>query len=224
MRKKMLLSTVIVLCILTAGITGYAFGSGSIQLVINGNTVKTDVAPQSVNGRVLVPISTIANELHTKVLWDADNQSVIVNPDELKSEADINRSMWVDARNKIVQYFIAYDDRDQEAALSLLDEKFTSNRFNLTELIPVGGLTANIVDYHFKDVAYTKSKYVVRVQVVTKNAQDDLKIADWDFILSGAHPSNGKITSINVVNGTERALDTYTVFPGLTIDKMDYSK
>lgn len=223
MRKK-LLSTAIVLSILTAGITGYAFASGSIKLVINGNSVKTDVAPKSINGRVMVPISTIANELHTRVIWDSKNQSVIVNPDEIKSEADIDRSMWVDARNKILQFFIAYDNRDRETALTLFDEKFTSNRFNLTELIPVGGLTSNVVDFQFKDVAYVKSKYVVRVQVVTKNAQDDLKIADWDFAISGTHPSNGKITSINVVSGTERALDTYTVFPGLTVDKMDYSK
>lgn len=222
--KKKLLSTAIVLSILTAGITGYVFASGSIKLVINGNSVKTDVAPKSINGRVMVPISTIANELHTKVTWDSNNQSVIVNPDEIKSEVDIDRSMWVDARNKILQFFVAYDNRDRETALTLFDEKFTSNRFNLTELIPVGGLTSNIVDFQFKDVAYVKSKYVVRVQVVTKNAQDDLKIADWDFVISGTHPSNGKITSINVVSGTERALDTYTVFPGLTVDKMDYSK
>lgn len=182
------------------------------------------MAPKVVNGRVLVPISTISNELHSNVLWDAKKQSVIVNLDVLVSETEISRSDWIYGRNKILEFFVAFDNRDREKAQSLLDKDYTSNRFSRSELMPTGGLTENIVDYQFKDVAFINSKLTVLVQVVTKLSSDDLKIADWKFTISGPNAYSGKISSLQVLENTERPLSHYTVFPGLTIDNKDLGK
>ncbi|WP_368601037.1 stalk domain-containing protein [Paenibacillus glucanolyticus] len=37
-----------------------SFGSGKIDIVVNGENIATDVAPKNVNSRVMVPISTIS--------------------------------------------------------------------------------------------------------------------------------------------------------------------
>ena len=221
MKKKIILSVSLSL-LLVLGITGAVFASGNVKLIINGKSIATDVSPKVVNGRVLVPISTVSKELHSVVQWDAAKNSVIVNPDTWTSEQEIDRGVWVWSRNKILEFFIAYDSRDMEGALALLDENFTSNRLNKSEIMPVSGFDSNIIDFKFRDVAYVKSKLTVRVQVITKMDKDLLKVADWDFTFSGTHPSNGKITSIQVSN--ERDLNEYTVFPGLTIDNKDYLK
>ncbi|SDS43086.1 Copper amine oxidase N-terminal domain-containing protein [Paenibacillaceae bacterium GAS479] len=49
-----------------------------IQLVINGKKVTTDVAPQIVRGRVMVPIRVISESLNANVLWDVKSKEVLI--------------------------------------------------------------------------------------------------------------------------------------------------
>lgn len=49
-----------------------------IKLFVNGKEVVTDVAPQIVDGRTLVPVRVVAEELGAKVEWDELNRKVSV--------------------------------------------------------------------------------------------------------------------------------------------------
>ncbi|OUM93632.1 MAG: hypothetical protein A9Z00_11405 [Thermobacillus sp. ZCTH02-B1] len=216
--KKKLAASFLLGVLTVVAVAGAVIAAGNIKLIINGNTIAADVPPRIVNGRVLVPISTIAKELHQDVRWDAKNQAVIVNPDIWKSEMDISRPEWVSARNKALAFFIAYDEQDLEKMQSLLSEDFTSDR----EFVYNGGVTGRIVDFRFRDLAYVDSVWRMRVQVVFKGDRDVLKMEDWDFTFSGPNIYQGKIASIQISN--ERELTEYTVFPGLTVDNQHYYK
>lgn len=203
-------------------VAGAVIAAGNIKVIINGKTVAADVPPKIVDGRVLVPISTIAKELHREVRWDAKNHAVIVNPDVWKSEEDLGRADWVWARNKVLAFFIAFDEQDLEKAQSMLTEDFTSNRMSRNEIMPFLGIDGRIVDFHFRDMACVNSAWKMRVQVVYKRDQDFMQMEDWDFTFSGPNLYAGKIAAIHISN--ERELTEYTVFPGLTVDNKNAYK
>jgi hypothetical protein len=52
--------------------------SREIQLVMNGQLIKSDVPPKMVNGTTLVPIRTVAQILGANVAWDPAHQRVTV--------------------------------------------------------------------------------------------------------------------------------------------------
>lgn len=59
-------------------LAGAGYAQDVIRIVVNGNEVSSDVPPQIVDGRVLVPLRTVAEALGAQVNWDAASQSVIV--------------------------------------------------------------------------------------------------------------------------------------------------
>lgn len=208
--------------LMVMAVAGAVIAAGNIKLIINGKTIAADVPPRLVNGRVLVPLRTIAEELHGNVRWDAKHNAVVVNPDIWESEQDISRPDWVWARNKILAFFIAFDEQDLEKAQSMLTEDFTSNRMSRNEIMPFMGIDGRIVDFRFLDLAYVHSAWKMRVQVVYKRDQDYLHMEDWDFTISGPNLYAGKIAAIHISD--ERELTEYTVFPGLTVDNKDAYK
>lgn len=58
---------------------GSSYAAQSIYIVINGKEVTSDVPPEVENNRVLVPIRVISEGLGAQVIWDEDNNQVIVN-------------------------------------------------------------------------------------------------------------------------------------------------
>jgi len=78
MKKKLVIFVSLVFA-LTSLLIGGAFASGKISIVVNGQTVPTDVSPRNVDGRVMVPISTISKALGAGVTWDSKKQTVIIN-------------------------------------------------------------------------------------------------------------------------------------------------
>lgn len=55
-----------------------AFAQGHITIVVNGRPIATDVPPQNVNGRVMVPIRFVAEALGANVGWDGNTQTVTI--------------------------------------------------------------------------------------------------------------------------------------------------
>jgi len=49
-----------------------------IKLIVNGKEVKTDVPPQIINGRTMVPVRFVAEALGADVEWDDANRAVVV--------------------------------------------------------------------------------------------------------------------------------------------------
>lgn len=66
MKKKLLISLTAVAFALTAAV-GMAFAKGTIRIVVNGEQIKTDVAPQISKNRVMVPISFVSKALGADV-------------------------------------------------------------------------------------------------------------------------------------------------------------
>ena len=71
-----------------------ATASSNIRLVINGNEIETDVPPQMINGRVMVPARYIAEPLGAKVEWDEKNNAIIITDNnESKQINSINEDL-----------------------------------------------------------------------------------------------------------------------------------
>ena len=62
-----------------------AFADPVIKLVLNGQELKTDVAPIPADGRVMVPFRVISEALGAKIDWDGKTNSVIIDSTELEA-------------------------------------------------------------------------------------------------------------------------------------------
>ena len=56
-----------------------------VKLIINGKQIQSDVAPQIINDRVFVPVRLVSENLNCNVRYDADNNSVIIDSDNVDS-------------------------------------------------------------------------------------------------------------------------------------------
>ncbi|WP_051188317.1 copper amine oxidase N-terminal domain-containing protein [Brevibacillus thermoruber] len=72
------------LCASLAAAGGWALAKNTdtITLIVNGNKVETDVAPQIINGRVMVPVRAVSEAMGAEVAWDSEQKSVIVRRPE----------------------------------------------------------------------------------------------------------------------------------------------
>ena len=64
-----------------------------IGLNINNKTITSDTAPQIVEGRTLVPVRTIFEELGAKVQWDENNKTVTGKKDEITVSMKIDEKI-----------------------------------------------------------------------------------------------------------------------------------
>ncbi len=72
-------------------VTDYAsYNPNSINISIDGNYIKFDVQPQIINGRTLVPMRKIFEELGAVVNWDASTQTAIGTKDNIVVKFTIN--------------------------------------------------------------------------------------------------------------------------------------
>ena len=205
MKKKLYITLVVVLCSFSS-IIGLAFAKGSIKIVVNDQIITSDVAPQMVNNRVMVPISVISKALGTNVNWDQKNQRITINNNNRSNQNDIwNQelelisSSWAGVKNLIGTYMIGFDERDDKLIKSVTVEGF--------DMIPIGGMYPAIIDYAIVDAQHIKNSLKVRVKVIL--SEDELKGQMWDFVIA-----KGKIESMRMAQHFD--VDQYTVFPGLT--------
>ncbi|MEC0207203.1 copper amine oxidase N-terminal domain-containing protein [Paenibacillus lautus] len=89
MKRKLVISLFTIVIALTAAV-GMAFANGAIKLVVNGEQIKSDVAPQMSNNRVMVPISFISKALGANVTWDQKNQTVSIK----SNKSDLQEDVW----------------------------------------------------------------------------------------------------------------------------------
>lgn len=91
------------------GSAAIAMATTPVKLIVNGEdiTYKSDVPPQIINGRTLVPARALAEALGATVSWDSATNTVIVNslkPSELKPPKNEASQDWVSARDLIDTY------------------------------------------------------------------------------------------------------------------------
>lgn len=85
-----------------------AYADSNIKLIIDGRKVTSDVEPFIANGRTLVPVRVIAEELDSVVEWDNDNRAVYI------SKEDIHIVLRIDSH--LVEY-----SNDNETTYSMID-------------------------------------------------------------------------------------------------------
>ncbi len=64
-----------------------------IQLIVGGKILQTNMAPVNVEGRILVPMRVIFEELGATVTWDAKERSASASKDKLKVKLVINQKI-----------------------------------------------------------------------------------------------------------------------------------
>lgn len=206
--KKLYVTLVVVLCSFSS-IIGLAFAKGNIKIVVNDQIITSDVAPQMVNNRVMVPISVVSKALGAHVSWNEKNQTITINNNTRSNQKDIwvqelelISSSWAGVKNLIGTYMIGFDERDDKLIKSVTVEGF--------DMIPIGGMYPAIIDYSIVDAQQIKNSLKVRVKVIL--SEDELKGEMWDFVIAaGKIETMIKVDSFNV--------DEYTVFPGLSYGK-----
>lgn len=81
MKKKIVLAAAFILVLVCVSVAG---ASNTIRLVVNGREIFPDVPPQIINGRIIVPVRFIAEELEAKVSYNSVTQTVNVQwPDNV---------------------------------------------------------------------------------------------------------------------------------------------
>lgn len=205
MKKKLFISLFVVVCSLSI-VVGLAFAKGNIKIVVNGQQVTSDVAPQMINNRVMVPVSVVSKALGANVGWDQKNQTVTIKDKAIPSQEDVWKQdlelsgrSWASVKNLIGIYMIGFDERDDELIKSVTVEGF--------DMIPIGGIYPAIIDYKIVDAQHVKSTLKVRVKVILN--EESLKGEVWDFEIT-----QRKIVSMQKVDAFN--IDEYTVFPGLS--------
>lgn len=56
----------------------FAIANSPIKLIVNGKLVESDVPPQIINGRTMIPARPLAEALGADVRWDEENSAVVV--------------------------------------------------------------------------------------------------------------------------------------------------
>lgn len=64
------------------------FASESIKLIVNGKAINSDVPPQVINGRTMVPARFLAEALGATVIWDDSQNAVIVTSQVTKNTSN----------------------------------------------------------------------------------------------------------------------------------------
>ncbi|CAG7648574.1 copper amine oxidase N-terminal domain-containing protein [Paenibacillus allorhizosphaerae] len=107
---------------------GAAYSANAVKLVVNGNSIATEVPPQIIEGNTMVPIRAVAEATGADVKWNEKEQMVTVDYADrasLLSQIDLLRSAiipssadkaveaWAEAvknRNGAVQYALLSSD------------------------------------------------------------------------------------------------------------------
>jgi len=79
----------------------------SVQVTVNGNPVNfPDAQPQTINGRVLVPLRGVFEAIGATVIWDADTQSITANQGDRHVSLQIG-DLEANVNGKIVDMDVA---------------------------------------------------------------------------------------------------------------------
>ncbi|WP_186327577.1 copper amine oxidase N-terminal domain-containing protein [Paenibacillus sp. Y412MC10] len=222
MKNKILVGlTVLMASILLCG-TIFA-ATGKIKIIVDGKEVATDVAPKNENGRVLVPISTISKALGSGVQWNAKTQSVIINskPDIWNDDLNFINMNIVNIRNLFHSYFNYYNTKETGYA-DLVTPTFKSDFVDPKTII--SKIQDKIIDYRIIDAKFIGTledpgRYKFRVEVVKFSNMEVIPyhIEKLQLDIDVFEKNGGYLIDGIWVKGKE-VMNSYTVFPGLTLD------
>ena len=117
----------VVVCVLLLFISGACLGFNGIKIKVSGKEIKSDVLPQIVNDRVMVPIRVVAEALNCEVNWNQSNSTVNISTNNvsykfLKINGEQTSFPYWEEKGKI--YMEAHNSVD-------LIHRFYSNRHSI---------------------------------------------------------------------------------------------
>lgn len=191
--------------------------ASSIRVVLNGNAVSTDVMPKIENGRVLVPISTIAKAFGASVHWNKNSKTVEISTEENVWDDHLAKNIyWQPIHDLIMQYIIGFDSRNADIVKPLRSEEFDSDVIGPEIIIPTGGIFPTVIDTQFIDVKQDKN-FIVTVRVAIVKQEAGLIKQTLDFVLE---PAKTDSTYGYLIKGVwqvkEENLKEYSPVPGIT--------
>ena len=137
----------------------------------NEKQVTTDVAPEMVNNRVMVPISIISKALRAKVAWDSKTQTVSIKSAGITSENVWDETYTVDGTNNSLGAFtFASINNTVQTFMSGMDTGDTQllKKFTHFSMGPTM-LSSQIIDMRTikKNTPDQSPEYQVRVAIQT---------------------------------------------------------
>lgn len=79
--KKYTKILVIIICIILSAITITATNI-PIKITLNGKEISSDIQPQNIKGRIMVPVRVIAEAFNSDVKWDSERKTVVITKDD----------------------------------------------------------------------------------------------------------------------------------------------
>lgn len=190
-----------------------ATASSNIRLVVNGREIETDVPPQLINGRVMVPARFVAEPLGATVEWDEDSGSVIITS-KINNITYSEHSEWVPLRQIAMEHgFSISGTMLEDESIIINGEKFPMIIVDGQILIRTQDVDRIAVLIAGKTSLDSGTRINLKVNGVNTGAKiwvekdDDLFVPFrhiFEFIVdkfndpnSGFNPSTGKLTLNN---------------------------
>lgn len=187
MKKTWLIVTIMAVFIFAS--TAAVWASEPIKLVVNGQEIKPDVAPQIINNRTMVPVRWIAEALGAHVEWDPENQMVLIITDTNITDNQNNSDQT--AIIKVVEDFGS--KMKNVSLLAPEDVVSKSLQENYGDLVALELLAKWQKDPTVAPGRLTSSPWPERIEIIETH-----KISDSKYQIKGEII---EVTSVEMANG-----------------------
>lgn len=120
------------------------FTIGSYDVYVNGKKTSTDSAPKIINGRTMMPIRFISEQLSYTVSWDADNKIIVITDGDVYADTSFFKHL-------LTVHYIDVGQGDSEFV------EFPGGEVMLIDAGPRG----NGATEYIKKLGYEKINYVI---------------------------------------------------------------
>ena len=93
MNLKRILSLILALTIVISMFAVVVMASDEIKVMLDGNKLVFDVLPQIIDGRTMVPMRKIFEEIGAEVLWDGDTKTITATKDDITVKMQIDNKV-----------------------------------------------------------------------------------------------------------------------------------
>jgi membrane-bound inhibitor of C-type lysozyme len=109
-----------------------AFAAGQIKLIVDGTEIYSDVPPQIIDGRTMVPARFLAEALGAKVSWDESRNAVIVTSQSQNNGSQIPTDLVTGTDFSVLAPYHeggdapVYTTMQEGAVITMAGESYTS--------------------------------------------------------------------------------------------------
>lgn len=136
--------------------TTIAFADTPIKLIVNGKEIYSDVPPQIIDGRIMVPVRFVAESLGAGVIWDRDLNSVNIDSnDSAQKKKELTVDEW---RNVLLKTLDTLEDIIKDDSLS-----------RVTKAAKIALLTKDSLSYTIPEAHRLEHYYLMQLLFATRD-------------------------------------------------------